>query len=1094
MFTSYQPNHDSNEFITFGDNSKGEVVGLGKIAITNDQSINNILHVDSLGFNLLSVSQLCEMGYNCLFTDVDVQVIRRKDSSIAFTGHMNGKLYLVDFSTTKVNSETCLVAKSSKGWLWHRRLAHVGMRNLANLQRGEHVLGLTNVSFEKDRICSACQAGKQVGAKHPAKNIVSTSRPLELLHMDLFGPNAYISIGGNKYGFVIVDDYSRFTWVFFLRDKSEAQVVFKKFARRAQNEFDVKIKRVRSDNGTEFKNTNIEEFLEEEGIKHEFSAPYTPQQNGVVERKNRTLIEAARAMLDEYKTPDIFWAEAVNTACHAINRLYLHKIMKKTAYELLTGNKPKVHYFRVFGCKCFILSKKSKSSKFAPKVDEGFMLGYGTNEQGYRVFNKTTGQVEIAVNVSFDETDGSQKEQVNGDMIGKEEPSHEVIKKLATGEVKPVEEEDEDVHMQITHDPTICDELPTIHEDEASTSRNDHGPCMQDDQDQPRSTVGNQDSEQDQLQQVEQDTSEVNPPQDHGADPSNDQNRDDGVDGPIQRRTQLPHPRVHQSIQRDHPVDNILGSIRRGVTTRSRLASFCEHYSFVSPLEPLRVEEALEDPDWVMAMQEELNNFTRNEVWSLVERPKQNVIGTKWVFRNKQDEHGVVTRNKARLVAQGFTQIEGLDFGETYAPVARLESIRILLAYAAHHDFKLYQMDVKSAFLNGPLSEVVYVEQPSGFEDPKYPDHVYKLDKALYGLKQAPRAWYDCLRDFLLKQGFEIGKADLTLFTRKVNKDIFVCQIYVDDIIFGSTNVTFCEEFSRIMTNRFEMSMMGELKFFLGFQIKQLKDGTFISQTKYTQDMLKKFDMEKAKPIKTPMPTNGHLDLNEDGKAVDQKVYRSMIGSLLYLCASRPDIMLSVCMCARFQANPKECHLVAVKRILRYLVHTPNLGLWYPKGSTFELLGYSDSDYAGCRVDRKSTTGTCQFIGRSLVSWSSKKQNSVALSTAEAEYVAAGACCAQLLWMKQTLKDFGCELTKIPLLCDNESAIKLANNPVNHSRTKHIDIRHHFLRDHEAKGDIAIRHVSTEKQLADIFTKPLDESRFCALRSELNIIDSRNLA
>jgi hypothetical protein len=290
------------------------------------------------------------------------------------------------------------------------------------------------------------------------------------------------------------------------------------------------------------------------------------------------------------------------------------------------------------------------------------------------------------------------------------------------------------------------------------------------------------------------------------------------------------------------------------------------------------------------------------------------------------------------------------------------------------------------------------------------------------------------------------------------------------------------------------MSMMGELKFFLGFQIKQLKDGTFISQTKYTNDMLKKFDMDKAKPIKTPMPTNGHLDLDQGGKDVDQKVYRSMIGSLLYLCASRPDIMLSVCMCARFQANPKECHLLAVKRIFRYLVHTPNLGLWYPKGSTFELLGYSDSDYAGCKVNRKSTTGTCQFIGRSLVSWSSKKQNSVALSTAEAEYVAAGACCAQLLWMKQTLKDYGCELTKIPLLCDNESAIKMANNPINHSRTKHIDIRHHFLRDHEAKGDIAIHYVSTEKQLADIFTKPLDESRFCALRSELNIIDSRNVA
>ena len=342
-----------------------------------------------------------------------------------------------------------------------------------------------------------------------------------------------------------------------------------------------------------------------------------------------------------------------------------------------------------------------------------------------------------------------------------------------------------------------------------------------------------------------------------------------------------------------------------------------------------------------------------------MERPKQNVIGTKWVFHNKQDENGVVTRRKARLVAQGFTQIEGLDFGETYAPVARLESIRILIAFATHHNFKLYQMDVKSAFLNGPIQELVFVEQPPGFEDPSMPNHVYKLHKALYGLKQAPRAWYECLKDFLMKNVFEIGKADSTPFTHKFGNDLFVCQIYVDDIIFGSTNKACCEDFSRIRTKRFEMSMMGELKFFLGFQIKQLKEGTFLCQTKYISDMLNKFDMEGAKPIKTPIATNRHLDLNQEGKSVDQKVYRSMIGSLLYLCASRPDIMLSVCMCARFQAAPKECHLVAVKRILRYLIHTPTFGLLYPKGSSFDLLGYSDSDYASCKVDRKSTTGTC---------------------------------------------------------------------------------------------------------------------------------------
>jgi hypothetical protein len=293
-----------------------------------------------------------------------------------------------------------------------------------------------------------------------------------------------------------------------------------------------------------------------------------------------------------------------------------------------------------------------------------------------------------------------------------------------------------------------------------------------------------------------------------------------------------------------------------------------------------------------MAMQEELNNFKRNEVWHLVPRPNQNVVGTKWVFHNKQDEHGVVTRNKARLMTKGYSQVEGLDFDETYAPVVRLESIRISLAYATYHGFKLYQMDMKSAFLNRPIKEEVYVEQPPGFEDSEYPNHVYKLSKSLYGLKQAPRAWYECPRDFLITNGFKVGKVDRTLFTKTFVKDLFVCQIYLDDIIFGSTNKSTCEEFSRIMIQKFEMSMMGGLKYFLGFQIKQLQDGTFISQTNYILDILKNFGMKDGKPIKTPMGTNGHLDLDTRGKSVDQKVYQSMIGSLLYLCASRPDIML----------------------------------------------------------------------------------------------------------------------------------------------------------------------------------------------------------
>jgi hypothetical protein len=366
---------------------------------------------------------------------------------------------------------------------------------------------------------------------------------------------------------------------------------------------------------------------------------------------------------------------------------------------------------------------------------------------------------------------------------------------------------------------------------------------------------------------------------------------------------------------------------------------------------------------------------------------------------------------------------------------------------------------------------------------------VYKLRKALYGLKQAPRAWYERLRDFLISKRFTMGKVDITLFTKKIGKDLFVLQIYADDIIFGSTNQDYCDEFGKMMVKEFEMSMIGELSYFLGLQIKQ----RHICECKYIKDMLKKFGMEDAKSISTPIGTSGSLDSDISGNMVDQKLYRSMIGSLLYVTASRPDVMFSVCMCVRFQASPRESHLKATKRILRYLKHTKDVRLWYPKSANFELVGYLDSDYAEDKVKRKSTSSTCQLLGRSLVSWSSKKQNSVALSTAEAEYITVGSCCAQIIWMKATLRDFGIKFKQVPLLCDNESVVKLTNNPVQHQRIKHIDVRHHFIRDHQQKGDICIESVGTNDQLADIFTKPLDEKRFCKLKNELNILDFSNM-
>jgi hypothetical protein len=362
------------------------------------------------------------------------------------------------------------------------------MKNLHKLLKGEHILGLTNVHFEKDRVCSACQAGKRVGTCHPHKNIMTTDRLLELLHMDLFGPIAHISIDGSKYCLVIVDDYSCFTWVFFLQEKSQTKETLKGFLRRAQNEFGSRIKKIRSDNGTEFKNSQIEGFLEDEGIKHEFSSPYTPQQNGVVERKNKTVLDMARTMLDEYKTPDQFWAEAINTACYSINRLYLHRILKKTSYELLTGKKPNVSYFRVFGSKCFILVKRGRKSKFAPKaiegfllgydsntrayrvfnksigLVEGFLLGYDSNRRAYRVFNKSTGLVEVFCDIVFDETNGFQVEQVDLDELDDEEAPCVALRNMSIGDVYPKESE-EPPQAQDQPSSSMQASLPTQDED-----------------------------------------------------------------------------------------------------------------------------------------------------------------------------------------------------------------------------------------------------------------------------------------------------------------------------------------------------------------------------------------------------------------------------------------------------------------------------------------------------------------------------------------------------------------------------------------------------------------------------------------------------
>ncbi|GKA50800.1 retrovirus-related pol polyprotein from transposon TNT 1-94 [Tanacetum coccineum] len=411
-------------------------------------------------------------------------------------------------------------------------------------------------------------------------------------------------------------------------------------------------------------------------------------------------------------------------------------------------------------------------------------------------------------------------------------------------------------------------------------------------------------------------------------------------------------------------------------------------------------------------------NTPTSHFYNNLDRPLcKNVINLKWLWKNKHEEENTVIRNKSHLIAKGYAQKEGIDFEESFASVARLEAVRLFIAYAAHKSFTVYQMDVKTTFLYGPLKEEVYVNQPDGFVDPYHPDKVYRLKKALYGLKQAPRAWYDELSNFLVSKGFSKGSIDPTLFITKHGEDILLVQIYIDDIIFGSTNPKLSKRFGKLMHSKFDMSMMGELKFFLGIQIHQSPRGIFINQAKYAQEILKKHGMTSCDSIGTPMATK-HLDADLSGTPVDQTKYRSMVGALMYLTASRPDIVHATCYCARYQAKPTEKHLTAVKRIFRYLKDSINMGLWYPKDTGFELTAFSDSDHAGCLDSRKSTSGGIQFLGGDkLVSWSSKKQDCTSMSSAEAEYVSLSACCAQVLWLRTQLTDYGFYPTwdKIPM-------------------------------------------------------------------------------
>ncbi|GJW06588.1 putative ribonuclease H-like domain-containing protein [Tanacetum coccineum] len=614
-----------------------------------------------------------------------------------------------------------------------------------------------------------------------------------------------------------------------------------------ENQLNHKVKIIRCDHGTEFKNYPVNEFCAKKGIKREFSMARTPQQNDVTERKNRTLIEAARTMLADSLLPIPFWAEAVNTACYVLNRVLVTKPQNKTPYELLLGKPPSISFMRPFGCPLTILNTLDLLGKFDGKANEGYLLGYSTTRIGpdwmfdLDFLTNSMNYIPVSVENHINVDASTHESYVVGSSGKDKEPSQEYI-----------------LHPIHPHGPMILveDVVQVAQEEPSENAPKDND--VQDSEDVAE-------KEENKLTEAEQALKD---------------DLDDLQDRPLKKKRRKLHL--------------LRGQLRLPVL-----------------------------PNLIL--------FKLQKVWVLVDLPsRKRAISTKWVFKNKRDERSIVVKNKARLVVQGFRKEEG-------------------------------------------------------FVDPAHPNKVYKVIKALYGLHQAPRAWYETLSSFLLENGFRRVTIDKTLFIKKSKSDIMLVQVYVDGIIFGFTKQSMCTEFEECMHKRFQMSSMGKLTFFLGLQVKQQPDGIFISQDKYVADILKKFDFWSIRTATTPIESNKPLVKDEDGVDVDVHVYRSMIGSLMYLTASRPDIMFAVCAYARHQVTPKASHLNAIKRIFRYLKHQPKLGLWYPRDSPFELEAFSDSNYRGASLNRKSTIGGCQFLGKRLISWQCKKQTIVANSTTEAK-------------------------------------------------------------------------------------------------------------
>lgn len=799
---------------------------------------------------------------------------------------------------------------------------------------------------------------------------------------------------------------------------------------------------MRFDNGKELINAETKAWAAERGIEIQATAPYSQSQNGVAERFNRTHLELARAMLISKKLPDFLWDEAVSHANYLRNRAPTRALKGRTPYEAWNGHKPDISHLREFGCDVWVLDEAINRSKLHPKSLKMIFVGFNDATKSVRYYDAKHRSIKISRNFTFNENEEPRGLEITTELPGL--PSEGEPEPITNA--KTVEEEPQEIKIE-----DLIEKHREGRQLRERTTRIDYSKVHN-----PQSRTP---------------SSRFNSPT------------------PIQDPTRSTEASRAKQVEQTHMAIN-------------------DEYSMISFKEddlPLNIEEALSGRDkdeWKKAIDEELGILHQMGTWELANLPEgRNPIGCKWVFTKKRNAERKVIKFKARLVAQGFSQKPGIDYSNdgTFAPVMRFETLRALIALAAIYGWDLRQLDVKGAYLNGYLEEELYMRQPPGFDDGT--GRVCRLRRSLYGLKQAGNVWNKEFDTAMIDLGFQRLKTDYCCYKRQDGDEFEILLVWVDDILSIASTTSRNDLLEQQLRQKFDIKSLGRPSMLLGMKITQdIKRQTIsISQTAYIDQLLKKFGLQDCNPVSTPMDPNIKLDRpgesQDDEQAPNEASasYATLIGSLMYLArGSRPDIAYATQKLAQYTKNPQPVHWTAVKRIFRYLKGTRNYALTYG-GSEDELNEdlniYCDADWAS-DADRKSISGYVFKIAGGAVAWSAKKQSTVALSTAEAEYTAATHCAKQVLWYRSLFTELGINIpTTSTIFTDNQAAVSIAHHPEFYSRTKHIDISLHFLRDLVQNGTLNTVYINTEDNLADLFTKGLPRTLHQDFTQEIGVLD-----